>query len=105
MARAVLGAFTVDTERDADLIARFEREKAEGKSQSDLFRDMGRVYLGQEGQLGQILQHMRFIIDELAEIKRVLQAGVVIGTETEKDHADGMDASKHNRLRDLGRIE
>jgi len=105
MARAILGGFTVDTERDADLIALFEKARESGRSQSDLFRDMGRVYQEKASRVDLLVTYMLLAIDELAEMKKIMQSGVVAVPVTRDEPEDGLSKTKRDRLSGLGRIE
>ena len=105
MARSVLGGFTVDTERDADLLALFEKAREEGRSQSDLFRDMGRVYLEKTSKVDLIISHILLVMAERAEMKKIMQSGVVVKTETKDEPEDGLSKNKRDLLRGLGMVE
>jgi len=105
MARVILGGFSCDTERDADLIALFEKARADGRSQSDLFRDMGRVYQEKTSKIDLIVSHILLVMDELAEMKKIMQSGVVAVPVTKNEPGDGLSKSKRNRLKNLGVIE
>ena len=105
MSRAILGGFTVDTERDAELLALFEKAKAEGRSQSDLFRDMGRVYLEKTSKVDLIISHILLVMAELAEMKKIMQSGSVAAPVTRDEPEDGLSKTKRNLLRGLGMVE
>jgi hypothetical protein len=105
MTRAVLGGFTVDTERDAELIALFVQAKATGHSQSDLFREMGRVYIEKSNEAATAITYMLLIIDELAEMKKMMRGSVIAQVPQGESAADGMERKKHDRLRRLGVID
>lgn len=100
-----LGAFSVHPERDAKIIALFDRAKAEGRSQSDLFREMSNAYIEKQDRTDLLITYMRFIIDELAVMKKAMQRGVVFGSDVDELPSDGMDEKKHDRLRGLGVVE
>lgn len=106
MSRATLGTFTVDTERDAELIALFEKAKAEGRAQSDVFREMGRVYSEKNNVNETILMYLRSITDSLEEMKiRLYCSGAIPVEKQAQPQQNGLSKKSRGRLRNLGTVE
>ncbi|HUX78063.1 MAG TPA: hypothetical protein VMY40_15630 [Anaerolineae bacterium] len=89
--------FTVDLERDRDLLAFFKGVPS--RKRSEHIRAAVRKYIGQAVTLGDVYQ-------ELAEVKRMLRAGTgdlpSAGADPEADAGDPRVDQARRKIADLG---
>lgn len=82
------GPFSLDSNRDADIVALYEN--AENKSA--LFRLTAREHLAKHTG----------IASDIAEIKEMLKAGIVIGQAEHEEHGNGLLEQAMEKLDQIG---